>query len=271
TAHEGTSDRIGIGPEPDHAGLRIEDHVAHGPAPAFDFGDPEEGLTGGIESDKPVRVRSRFDEPDPVLIVDGHRIRSRGLASGRLPLLHVAGSRVEAAKVSLRIVHVPHGAVARDAESARACLRARELVFGDLHRFRIYRSEPVRPEEDDPRRAVLGHYDTVGTRTFLRNGPDFHVAGGRVQASDHVSTLYREPELTLMIEDQRVWIASAFRHREAGDLFRLRIDSPDVGGTVARIPERSFCVNDHVVRAVTLLEVNPVERSVLRIEGGDVV
>ena len=67
-------DRSHVRTEPDFTGLRQVLHVAHDTAAGRDGGHREEILAGRIEADEPVGIDTRFDEPDPVLAIDGEGV-----------------------------------------------------------------------------------------------------------------------------------------------------------------------------------------------------
>lgn len=98
-------DILRIGSEPDGICLRVEHHVSYRAATAGDVGLAEEFLCCRIKADKPVRLWNGFHEPDPVPVVDGHRIRP-GLFARGLPFPDPFCLRGVTSQIALRVVDV---------------------------------------------------------------------------------------------------------------------------------------------------------------------
>ena len=74
--------------------------------------------------------------------------------------------------------------------------------------------------------------------------------------SDEIATLNREPDVSCMIEYQRMRITRRWiRHRNLLDLTGFRVQSPDVGLSIAGVPDNPVGVDDQVVRPGAFGEV----------------
>src|SRR5262249_42744029 len=89
-------------------------------------------------------------------------VRLRLGPTGRGPLAHLAGRRIEPAQIATGIVRVPKYVVAGDCYTARTGLRLRQHIFVDGHRVRINAGDLVAAELDEEGYAFGIHHHAIG-------------------------------------------------------------------------------------------------------------
>src|SRR4029079_1075763 len=113
-----STDRVRVGAEPDCLRSRVIDHVAHRQPSALGDGcNAEKFLTGRIEADKSIRLRTGLNAPDAILIVRRHRVRERASTLRQRPLRELAASRIKAPEHASCVVAVPDAAICRDSHA----------------------------------------------------------------------------------------------------------------------------------------------------------
>src|SRR4051812_45116839 len=115
-------DRALIGAEPDLSRSLVERHVPDGVVLRFSnryLGDELVGLR--VERDERRRDAriAVLRDPDVVAVIRGHTIWQRTRAERKLPLLGLAGLRVEVAQVPACVVAVVNAVVGRDRDATR--------------------------------------------------------------------------------------------------------------------------------------------------------
>ena len=225
-----------------------------------------------IEADKPVRLPSGLDEPQPVVVVHRHRVGQRHAATRHSPLAHQAAYRIELAEEAAHVVHVPHRTIAGERDATATGPKIWQGEFGDAHRGGIDRGDCVSAIEVEPRAHPDIDHDPVRARAGLGHLGQAHMARHVVQVAEHVAVLQREPEVALGVEGNRVRIPGRrVGHAVARDHASADIDASDGAVAIARIPSVASAIDVDAVRIRPAVDLDARERPRRRIESGDVI
>src|SRR5204863_9424647 len=129
----------------------------------------------------------------------------------------------------------------------------------------------VGAEFDEEYGAFRIQRHAVGARISRRWREQLDLAALRVKTADPVEVLHREPQHSVVVEDERMWIA-LLRGRVFSHASGLRIEFSDQGARVARIPNVAVTILLQAVRSgVRCLELEFREFAGRRIEPSEYV
>src|SRR5690606_9838231 len=181
----------------------------------------------------------------------GDRAVRHGLLTGRrAPFLEFLRFRIEAAVVTLGVIHVPHLAIDH-VEAARTRAFARNVVLDEL--AILDGGELVRAEQHDPRLVFAVQHDAVGPRPGRGHvpGPDLAILG--IEYPDLVGMLGGEPDPAFGILDQGVRVLHAVRAGvELLEFAGAPVHASYPADEIAGHPQVAIRIADDVMRAGVL-------------------
>src|SRR5262249_52913387 len=153
-----------------------------------------------------------------------HAVRGRRGTAGRGPHLDFTGRWVEAAEIPTLEVRKVDGVVGSDCHAPRACTFWKR-IFGDVHGTRIDAGHLVGVEFAEKRNALAVNGDSIRMRVGGWRLFKFGFSGCRIEASNKVACLNREPENTVRIKGGSVRIFGfGIRHFELRDFTGARVE-----------------------------------------------
>src|SRR5262249_1522210 len=200
-----------------------------------------------IKAHDHVRCGIRLAVPDDV----GDRRNAVGFRlrpTRRLPFADLAGRWIKAPQVAASEIGIPNDIVASDGNAAWAAGGIWQQIFANLQRLRIDAADFVSAKFIEEHHALGIDSHAIGTCALCRRRQQLDFARFRIEPTDAVGILHREPENARAVEDESMRIMNiGVWHLVFADGASFRVKLTNQRASVAGVPDVAVLILDQAV------------------------